>query len=333
MTTTSELKSYQFRREREDKWQALEEVLRVVDRRGMRSLTAEQVESLPNLYRAAVASLSVARAISLDRNVIEYLDNLCVRAYFVVYGTKRTFVAVVAEFLFRRFPGEVRRAKWALLLATILLLTGSYVAYEQTARNPDVYDMFVDPGLAQGRDPSATVEELREPLFDNGESEDGDLAAFSAMLFVNNSGVGILCFAVGVVPMALVTLILYTNGAMLGAMSFLYHDRGLATEWWSWILPHGITEFLAILLCAAAGLRLGLALLFPGDLPRLESLTTTGRQVSYIVLGSVGLFFIAAIIEGVFRQRVEDLTIRYSLATVTLVWWVMYFSLSGRGRA
>ena len=52
---------------------------------------------LPGLHRAALSSLSVARAISLDRNVVEYLEMLATRAHFAVYGTKRHLREAVAD--------------------------------------------------------------------------------------------------------------------------------------------------------------------------------------------------------------------------------------------
>ena len=63
--------------------------------------------------------------------------------------------------------------------------------------------------------------------------------------------------------------LLFSNGVMLGAMSALYHSRGMALDWWGWILPHGVTELLAIVLCGAAGLVQGQAVVFPGRRTRL----------------------------------------------------------------
>ena len=68
------LRSAQFRREREARWRELEGLIARVEKRGIRALTAKELHSLPVLYRVAISSLSVARSISLDRNVIEYLE-------------------------------------------------------------------------------------------------------------------------------------------------------------------------------------------------------------------------------------------------------------------
>ena len=78
------LKSTEFRKGREPGWRELEALVQRVERRGTRSLTLDQLQRLPVLYRAALSSLSVARTIALDRNLLLYLENLAVRAFLVV---------------------------------------------------------------------------------------------------------------------------------------------------------------------------------------------------------------------------------------------------------
>ena len=83
------LKSTEFRKEREASWRELERLVDRCERKGIRSLEAAELARLPVLYRATVSSLSVARAISLDRNLVEYLEALSTRAYSSVYGVRR----------------------------------------------------------------------------------------------------------------------------------------------------------------------------------------------------------------------------------------------------
>jgi hypothetical protein len=81
------------------------------ERSGLRKLSAEDVTALASTYRTALSSLSVARAISLDRNLVEYLEALCARAYFVVYGPRRTALQAVRWFFVVGFPDAVRGAR------------------------------------------------------------------------------------------------------------------------------------------------------------------------------------------------------------------------------
>ena len=83
------LKSYEFRKERESAWRQLEILVDQAERKGVDSLSGADLRRLPQLYRNALSSLNVARAISLDKNLLDYLQALCQRSYFCVYGVRR----------------------------------------------------------------------------------------------------------------------------------------------------------------------------------------------------------------------------------------------------
>jgi len=67
------LRSSEFRRGREESWRELEALIARAERRGVRALSAEELQRLPLLYRSTLSSLSVARSIALDRNLLLYL--------------------------------------------------------------------------------------------------------------------------------------------------------------------------------------------------------------------------------------------------------------------
>ena len=101
-------KSFQFRQEREAGWQQLEQLVMQAEKKGIRSLSANDVFELPHLYKGALSSLSVARSISLDKNVVDYLENLTTRAYFLLYGHQRPAGRAFARLLQFSIPDAVR---------------------------------------------------------------------------------------------------------------------------------------------------------------------------------------------------------------------------------
>jgi uncharacterized membrane protein SpoIIM required for sporulation len=113
-------------------------------------------------------------------------------------------------------------------------------------------------------------------------------------------------------------------------MAAIYHQHGLSVEFWGWILPHGITELGGVILCGGAGLMLARSVVLPGRRTRLGNLALTGRKAGIIVLGCVFMFFTAGLIEGLFRQLVHSGVARYSVAFITLLLWLGFFSLSRR---
>src|SRR5262249_58872647 len=80
------LKSSEFRKGREEGWRELEDLIRRVERGGVRRLSLDELQRLPILYRAALSSLSVARTIALDRNLLLHLEGLAGRPHLPASG-------------------------------------------------------------------------------------------------------------------------------------------------------------------------------------------------------------------------------------------------------
>jgi uncharacterized membrane protein SpoIIM required for sporulation len=324
------MKSVAFRREREASWTELAGLLDRVDGQGLRSLSAPELMRLPVLYRAVLSSLSVARAISLDQNVVDYLESLAQRAYFCVYAAKRHPGRIIAHFFGYRFPQAVRALSRPVILAGLLTVLGALAGRALTLADADRFYAFVDEAYAQGRGPAASTEDLRAVLYHGDDREGGALAAFATFLFTHNARVGILCAAMGFAAAVPSLLLIFDNGIILGAFSALYEQRGLGFELWGWLLPHGVTELLAVVLCGGAGIAMGEAVLFPGRHTRLRNLALCGREAGAIVIGSILMFLVAGLIEGIFRQVVHDVIARYLVALSTAVFWAFYFLVSGR---
>ena len=324
-----ELRSVQFRREREAAWRELEGLVIAVEKRGMRALDASDARRLAMLYRGTLSALSVARAISLDRNLVDWLESLCSRAYLCVYSSKRSASGALAAFFLRWFPHQMRRLRWHLLLAFVFLGAGMLAGFLLTLGDMELFYSFMPAGMTQGRNPAATTEFLRDGLYDVEHLNDS-LAAFASFLFSHNARIGIMAFALGFVFGLPVFYLLFYNGLSLGAFAALYHSRGLSVDLWGWLLPHGVTELFAVVVCGAAGLVLAQALLFPDRHGRLDTLRVRGREAAGIALGAVVLFFIAALFEGFFRQLVTDVEVRYLTATTMAAFWLFYFLVLGR---
>ena len=327
------LKSYAFRRERERTWRELETLVAKTESGGVRALSPNDVMRLPGLYRATLSSLSVARSISLDRNVLEYLEALAARAYFCVYGARSGLPEALARFFRAGFPRAIRAARWHIAIATLCLGLGVLIGFSLVSQDDDWYYTFVPAQMAGERTPTASTEDLRAVLYDDGGGDVERLNLFASFLFSNNAKIGMLCFALGFALGVPVVLLLVYNGLTIGAFLALYDSRGLLAEVGAWLLIHGVTELLAVVVCGGAGLVLAESIAFPGRHTRLANLAQKGRMASRIVMGAVAMFFLAALLEGFGRQLIGDPAWRYGIAFTSLVLWAGYFGLAGRGAA
>lgn len=326
------IKSYRFRREREHHWTELGDLIDRAERRGIKSLSADQLFRIPGLYRACMSSLSVARSISLDANLLSYLESLATRAYFVVYGVRDRFGALARQFFQRDFPGAVRATAGPIFLAFVLLLAGIWTGWAVTAADSAWFEAFISAEMASGRTPQASRVQLERSLFDAAPRDaSAAFLNFAAMLFDNNARVGILCFSLGALFGAPVVLLMFANGLPAGALFAVHAQHGLTLDFLAWLSIHGTTELLAIFLCAGAGFHLGGAMLWPGRRTRLRALADHGRRAAVLLVGAVIMLFAAALLEGFARQLITSTSIRLSIGVLLLAAWLVYFLLCGRG--
>ncbi len=320
--TAAALKSFAFRQSREEDWARLERLLARLERGSLRELSDDELIALPALYRSALSSLSTARAVSLDLALVDYLESLCTRAYFAVYGVRTRPLAQVAAFFRTGWPAAVRRLWRETLGATAITVVGAMVGYLLVRAEPDWFSAIVGRGLAEGRGPDASAQFLRDTLY---KSDRSGLAVLASFLFTHNAQVAIYAFALGFALCGPTALIAAANGATLGAFVAVYDAKGLAPQLWGWLLIHGTTELFAVTLACAAGLRLGVTVAFPGDRSRADALAEEGRQAATVMAGVIVMLAVAGLLEGFARQLITSDLGRYAVAAVMAVLWLAYF--------
>ena len=324
------LRSAEFRKGREEAWRQLDEIVERVENESISVLSAEEVQQLPLLYRAAVSSLSVARNIVLDRNLLLYLENLTLRAYLVVYGPRAGILQCLKNFFCRDFPRSVREMGLHMMIAFAALLVGIVAGYVLVLSDTSNFHLLVPSFLAQGRGPESSASDLRDILFSPWPGFINTFIVFANSLFRHNTMVGIFCFGLGfMLGIPTLALVAY-NGLILGAFVAIHAERALTIAFIGWLSIHGVTEILAILLCAAAGLVVAEKILFSGAMSRLDSLALHGRKAAGVAAGAIFLFFIAGILEGGFRQLINNTPGRYSFALVSAILWFCYFGFAGK---
>lgn len=323
MNNRTLIKSYRFREERQGDWARLDQIVTRAEKRGVKALTDEDMLALPRLYRQTVSSLSMARSISLDQNVLAYLETLCARAYFFVYGTRASIGQRIAQYFRIDWPRSVSAALWPTLLAALCLFGGAALAFFLCMQDMEWYWTFHQGW--DSRNPDASVEHLRSTLYTDNTNIGDMLASFAAELFSHNSGIAIFAFALGFCFGMPTAVLLIYNGVYLGSFYAVFWQKGLGYELTGWLLIHGVTELFAIVLAGAAGFMIGGAVAFPGTKSRMQSMRDAGNEAALIIIGAVLMLFIAALLEGFGRQLINSDTTRYVIAIGSLVFWLAYF--------
>lgn len=322
------LRSDRFRLEREADWIRLEDIVSKMEKGKARRLSDDDVLALPTLYRTLLSSLSIARENSLDAGLIAYLEGLALRSYFLVYGTQTSFGRWLGGFFGGGWSRAVRAIQLDIWIALAVMIAGAVIGYILVAGDSDWFYALVPGNFADVRVPGASEEALRGTLF-GGQNEDG-LGVFAAFLFSNNAQVAILAFALGFAFAIPSILLLIHNMALLGAMLWVFAQRGLTMDFIAWLSIHGTTELFAILLAGAAGIHVGRSIAFPGARSHLKAASDAGKRAALVMVGVIIMLICAGLLEGFARQLIDNSAGRFAVGGGMLLLWLLYFIGFGR---
>ena len=322
-----------FRAAHESDWDALDKIVTIIERRGVRAVPEQALLRLPLLYRSTLSSLSVARETSLDRSLVTYLEQLCTRAYFQIYGVQTSAWRQLGQFFARGWPQAVQSLWKETLVSLLLTVAGVVTAYLLVLHDPQLFYTLMPGDMAQGRDPSASVEMLRQTIYDGGgKADQSALAEFASFLFTHNAQISIFSFALGFMFCAPTIGLLLYNGLSIGALAAVFASKGLGVGFVGWLFIHGTTELFAIIISGAAGFRIGLAVAFPGRLSRTDAAVAAGRSAALAMAGTIIMLAVAGLLEGIGRQVITADTARYAIGGTMLAGWLLYFYIPRKAR-
>ncbi len=331
MSDADLIRSARFRQERESDWRRLSDLVDKAEGQGLHRMSFQEARDLADLYRQATTSLSIAREISLDRGLLEYLEALTSRAYLSVYAPQQRLGGIIRKFMTSGGPQAMRSSWRVTLLGFLCMAAGAIAGYFFYFDNPEWFFVFMPTELAGGRGPDASTDYLRSAIY--GEEDGSGLGAFATYLFSHNTRIAIFVFGLGAFLCAPTVLLLFYNGLILGVFYALHIDRGLGWDLFGWLSIHGVTELSAICIAGAGGLKLGLAVLFPGQLTRRAALRAAGHDAVKLALIAAMMLVAAALLEGFGRQLVQDRTTRIAIGWGIGALWLLWFCLGGRKRS
>jgi len=120
----------------------------------------------------------------------------------------------------------------------------------------------------------------------------------ASRIMTNNMMVAFVAFACGITAGILTLGLLFFNGILLGVIGVACWYYGMSLGLWSFVAPHGVLELPAIFIAGGAGLLVAKGMLFPGLLPRRDSIARAGTEAVRLLVGTIPILIIAGTIEG-----------------------------------
>lgn len=305
-------------------WDELEALVKQA-RKSIRSMGPQQRSRLDVLYRRTTVHLSQVSTRTTDSQLIAYLNGLTAAAHSLIYlPPKQSMWRGVVRFFYEGFARLIARNWRYHAVSLLLVLGGAVLAYFAS-----LHDMLAAYALSMpgdARQPGSTRDQLLEVLRHGRDDNGGYKFLFASFLFSHNLKVGFLAMATGVLAGIPTTLLMVYNGMILGSFVAVHHRAGIDAEMWAWILPHGVTEIGAIVLCGGIGLSLGRAVIAPGPVARMESMRRAGIEAGLTCIGVAMMLVLAAVIESYLRQSHLSTSARLLFAAATAVFWVLYIT-------
>ena len=308
-------------------WDNLARILNTagLGRSAVRALPRADLKLLGPLYRRTASDLAYARLRGADSSLLLYLNDLVTRAHGTLYAEKSPGFSRLWLFLSSGFPQLLRRRKWFVYSAALMMLLGVVVSGVMVAMEPANLRLVVPAQFADND--SYYAEREANPQYN---APDEAKPAFAAGLMTNNIRVAILAFAVGTLGGFPTLFLLFYNGMPLGGLAMQQHLAGRDTLFWSLILPHGVIELTAIIIAGAGGMIIGHALVAPGERTRKAALAAAGRDAVKLLLGTVPLFIAAGFIEAFITPSALPQAFKLGFAALTAVFLVSYFQAGYR---
>jgi uncharacterized membrane protein SpoIIM required for sporulation len=272
-------------------WGRLEELAR--GSRPRQRESGKQVSELVRLYLRASSHLAEVQSRYHDPGLESYLNALVSKAHTTIYATEtRSWRSTVGMFGARYREAISRTVPHILVVAGVLGVL--IVATDLWIANSSEAELGLLPPAAR----EAARQTGTDPLA-------GDIppAAFSGLILQNNVQVAFLAFAFGITFGVGTLFVVVQNALFIGQIAGAFHAAGNAASFWAVVLPHGFLELIAICIAGGAGLRIGWAMIDPGDRPRLAALGEEARDAVLVVVGVIPAFVIAAAIEGFVTAR------------------------------
>lgn len=305
---------------RKPHWSKLESLLNQSSRDGLKSLSRSDLQELSLLYRQTAADLAAIREDRGSVHFARYVNQLLVRAHNTIYSGHRASPLAALSFFWDTYPAVFRRLLKHCLLAVLVFAIAGIVGAALTYQNPDFKVKLLGPRMVETID--------RHEMWTHSIVGIKPLA--SSAIMTNNMSVGFTTFALGITAGLGTLYMMAFNGLLIGVIGMACFLSGMSLQLWSFVAPHGVLELPAIFIAGGAGFRIAQGLLFPGVLPRRDSLTKAGLEAVQLILGTIPILIIAGLIEAFVSPTGLPIALKFSMAAALFVLLNVYLFGAGR---
>ncbi len=321
------MKQGQFEQLYQPLWQLLETQIIELEKADGR-LKGNELATFASRYRRLCHFHALAKDRHYSSHLVDKLGDLVVRGHQQLYRRKQPFFQQFISFIVAGFPRLVREQQAYVWWATALLYVPGLLVYLAILWQPDLVYTITTP------DQVSNFEEMYDPhnrTLGAARASDTNVEMFGFYIR-NNIGVSFQTFASGILFGVGTIFFLVYNGLLMGAVAGHLTNAQFTETFFTFVVGHGSFELTAICIAGAAGLKLGYALLAPGNISRTESLKRASSVAIKLVYGVIIMLTIAAFIEAFWSSN--NILLPWQKYLVGGLLWALvigYLVFSGRG--
>ena len=313
--------SIRWLEKRKPYWARLEQLVHISGR-GVSALRHSELQELGLLYRQTASDLAAVREDASSKQLAVYLNQLLGRSHNLIYHGQKKKVSGIVRFYSETYPRVFRETLPLTLIALAIFALTGIAAWVVTIHDAGFAHRLLGPGMME------TIE--RREMWTHSVVTVKPLA--SSGIMTNNLAVSFATFALGITAGLGTIWMLAVNGLLIGVIGAATWKAGMALQLWSFVAPHGVLELPAIFISAGAGLEIARGLLFPGFLPRRQSLAQAGGRGARLLLGTIPMLVVAGVIEGFFSPSGAPIKMKFLLAAALFAALLSYLFLVSRSQ-
>lgn len=306
-------------------WHDLEVLCNRLESRQRKDLQPRHLTHFAALYRAACADLALADANQLPPGTVRYLHHLVGRAHNQLYRSHRFDLAAWRQELLENIPRRMFYDR--SLRVAFVLFWGGFLGSMFLASRWSPVTNFAQRVV--GEEMLASLEVMyADPVGATGQPS-GFESAMAGFYINHNTTIGLRCFAMGLLLGVGGLFATLYNAIVLGAVFGHMTTMPQWENFFHFVTAHAPFELTAIVLSAAAGMRLGFSLVDTGGLSRRESLERAARDTMPTMGAAMLLFFLAALIEGFISPSPLPYEVKAGVCTLSVLLLLLYFVVLG----
>lgn len=269
-------------------WRRHEELL--TSQRGRKDMESENVLEIVKGYRSLSRDVSLARNALPGSQITVYLESLLIKSFDLIHRKPYSLLRQLYYVLRHETPVIIRQMRGAIIASVTIFMLSGIVGWLLVFTYPELVALFASPEM---------ISKVQQgTLWTDGLLNIMPSSILSFSIMTNNIMVTIFSFVLGSFYGLGTLYIMGVNGAMLGGVfAFTYH-YGMADRLFEFIIAHGVVELSVIMLAGAAGMKLGEALVRPGNMTRREAFNLAATNASKLVAVGAILLVGAGLIEG-----------------------------------